>query len=144
MVDANLNVLIGEIRRALGDAAKQPRFIRTVHGVGYAFCGNAADVKDAPLPAVARQPACWVVAKDRTFRLVGRREHRRAGPGVPPCGWIPTVSPAATRASSSTARRGGVWLEDLASKNGTRLRGAPCASVSNCRTVMSSCSARSA
>ena len=46
VVDANLNVLIGEIRRALGDAAREPRFIRTVHGVGYAFCGTAADVKD--------------------------------------------------------------------------------------------------
>src|SRR5262245_66386341 len=42
VVDANLNVLIGEIRRALGDRAQDSRFIRTVHGVGYAFCGTTA------------------------------------------------------------------------------------------------------
>jgi DNA-binding winged helix-turn-helix (wHTH) protein len=39
VVEANLNVVIGEIRRALGDDRQAPRFIRTVHGVGYAFCG---------------------------------------------------------------------------------------------------------
>ena len=39
VVDANLNILIGEIRRALGDGVQDSRFIRTVYGVGYAFCG---------------------------------------------------------------------------------------------------------
>ena len=37
VVDAGLNVLIGEIRRALSDDARQPRYLRTVHGVGYAL-----------------------------------------------------------------------------------------------------------
>ena len=46
VTDANLNVLIGEIRRALDDAARQPRYVRTVHGVGYAFCGEATEVTE--------------------------------------------------------------------------------------------------
>jgi len=32
VVDANLNILIGEIRRALGDRVQDSRFIRTVFG----------------------------------------------------------------------------------------------------------------
>src|SRR5215210_1053795 len=40
--DANLNVLVGEIRKAIDDDARKPRFVRTVHGVGYAFCGDAS------------------------------------------------------------------------------------------------------
>ena len=48
VVDANLSVLVGEIRRALGDNAQTPRFIRTVHKVGYAFCGDAARGCGAP------------------------------------------------------------------------------------------------
>ena len=39
--ESTLAVLVNGIRHALGDAARQPRFIRTVHGFGYAFCGEA-------------------------------------------------------------------------------------------------------
>ena len=72
-------MLIGEIRRALADSARHPRFVRTVHGVGYAFCGEARDLrKTAPrgssladqhredVPAgegeniIGRDPACGV------------------------------------------------------------------------------------
>src|SRR5687767_13724910 len=37
VVEANLSNLIGEIRTALGDSARQPQIIRTLHGFGYAF-----------------------------------------------------------------------------------------------------------
>ena len=126
VVDANLNVLIGEIRKVLEDSAKQPRFIRTVHGVGYAFCGTAADAKaagkDEARPAPARQTPCWVFAKEGTFRLsdgeniVGRD---------PECAvWLDADSVSRRHARlvvESADRR--VWLDDLASKNGTRLGG---------------------
>ena len=46
VVEANLNILIGEIRRALGDHVQDSRFIRTVYGVGYAFCGDARLLTD--------------------------------------------------------------------------------------------------
>src|SRR5262245_14089792 len=45
VAEANLNVLIGEVRRAIADDAKTPRFIRTIHGVGYAFCATATDIE---------------------------------------------------------------------------------------------------
>jgi DNA-binding winged helix-turn-helix (wHTH) protein len=38
--EANLSALIFEIRAALGDDARRPRYVRTVRGFGYAFCGE--------------------------------------------------------------------------------------------------------
>jgi len=122
VVDANLNILIGEIRRAIGDSAQDPKFIRTVHGVGYAFCGTAVDV---PPPRAAVQPLfCWVAWNGKTCQLaegdnlIGRDPRS----GI----WLdaPGVSRrhAIIRVDSSSWR---VMLEDLGSTNGTFVRRAP-------------------
>jgi DNA-binding winged helix-turn-helix (wHTH) protein len=65
--DATLNVLIGEIRKAIDDNVREPRFIRTVHGVGYAFCGDVND--DTAPPRDAQDVLCWLTWKGTTFRL---------------------------------------------------------------------------
>ena len=65
--DATLNVLVGEIRKAIDDNVREPRFIRTVHDVGYAFCGDVAD--DTAPPRDARDVLCWLTWKGTTFRL---------------------------------------------------------------------------
>ena len=39
--DGNLATLVKEARTAIGDDARQPSYIRTVHGYGYAFGGDA-------------------------------------------------------------------------------------------------------
>ena len=39
--DVSLTTLIFELRSALGESARKPRFIRTVHGFGYAFQGDS-------------------------------------------------------------------------------------------------------
>jgi len=120
VVDANLNILIGEIRRALGDSVPDSRFIRTVYGVGYAFCGAAAD---DPRPRTESQaPFCWVVWNGRTYPLsdgdniIGRDPRSDI--------WLDAdgVSRrhAIIRVDSSNRR---VRLEDLASTNGTFVRG---------------------
>jgi len=68
VVEANLNVVVAEVRRALGDQAQTPRFIRTVHGVGFAFCGSAnATEKDSTSPIA--EAHCWLIGKDRNFPL---------------------------------------------------------------------------
>ena len=43
VVEANLSNLIADIRAALEDDVRHPRFIRTVHGFRYAFCGAVSD-----------------------------------------------------------------------------------------------------
>ena len=122
VVDANLNILIGEIRRAIGDSAQDPKFIRTVHGVGYAFCGAAVDLP--PSRAAVQALFCWVVWNGKTCQLsegdniIGRDPRSDIwldAPGV-------SRRHAIIRVDSSNWR---VMLEDLGSTNGTFVRRAP-------------------
>ena len=50
--EVSLTTLIFELRAALGESARKPRFVRTVHGFGYAFQGdsgqNDAAARDTP------------------------------------------------------------------------------------------------
>ncbi len=69
VVEANLNGLIGELRRALGDHPKEPAFIRTVHGTGFAFAAEAVDVttsSSAKPPPLLRY---WLMWNERRFVL---------------------------------------------------------------------------
>ena len=120
VVEGNLNVLIGEIRRALADDARQPRYVRTVHGVGYAFRGDA---RDSPEPAApTRGMPCWLISSERTFRLA---EGQNIIGRDPACNvWLdsPSVSRRHARLSVDS-RAGRVVLEDLDSTNGCMVRG---------------------
>src|ERR1051326_417052 len=42
-IDSNLDAVIDELRRALGDDARERRFIRTVDAFGFAFCDEVSD-----------------------------------------------------------------------------------------------------
>ena len=121
VVDAGLNVLIGEIRRALADDAREPQYVRTVHGVGYAFCGDARDSPEQAAPT--RAIPCWLISTDRTFRL---GEGQNIIGRDPACAvWLdsPSVSRRHARLTiESPTRR--VVLEDLDSTNGCFVRGA--------------------
>jgi len=120
VVDANLNVLVSEIRRAIGDNNRQqPEFVRTVHGIGYAFCGAAVQVETAA--AAPDALFCWVAWANRTASLT---EGDNVIGRDPRCSvWLdaPGVSRRhATLRVDSAARR--VTVEDLDSTNGTFLR----------------------
>jgi DNA-binding winged helix-turn-helix (wHTH) protein len=123
VVDANLNNLASEIRTVLGDDAQQPRFLRTVHRVGYAFCGEATvEGGDAAIerPSGDRLARCWFVWHDRTFALSAERAVIGRDPETDI--WIdaPGVSRrhAAVRLVADGDRTTAV-LEDLGSTNGT-------------------------
>jgi DNA-binding winged helix-turn-helix (wHTH) protein len=49
--------LVSELRKALADTAARPRFVRTVRGHGYAFCGQARG-EDAASRAESRAARC--------------------------------------------------------------------------------------
>jgi DNA-binding winged helix-turn-helix (wHTH) protein len=122
VVDANLNILIGEIRRAIGDSAQDPQFIRTVHGVGYAFCSATVAVPTSR--AAVQALFCWVAWNGKTCQLsegdniIGRDPRSDI--------WLD--APGASRRQAiihvdSSQRR--VTIEDLGSTNGTSVRGTP-------------------
>ena len=69
VVEANLNVLVGEIRKAIGDDPRSPRFIKTAHGVGYSFCGSASDVDASVSAAPAGDVRWWLSWNQHTFPL---------------------------------------------------------------------------
>ena len=56
--DAALTFSVGEIRRALGDKAKNPQFIETVHRRGYRFVSDVqrASGRASVVPSVAHTP----------------------------------------------------------------------------------------
>ena len=118
VLDANLPNVVAEAREALGDDARQPRFIRTVHGFGYAFCGEAvAEAAGAPAEARYVYRLAWqggVVALAEGEYLLGRHPHSV----------VPTDGETVSRRHARLRIEGGqATLEDLGSRNGTWARG---------------------
>jgi DNA-binding winged helix-turn-helix (wHTH) protein len=113
VAEANLSNLIAEVRGALGDRAREPHVIRTVHGFGYAFCGEATTARVAAAP---RAPVCSLAWGEQRFHLgvgehiIGRDE--RADVRL-------DASTVSRRHARLNVALHGVWLEDLGSKNGT-------------------------
>jgi len=123
VVDANLTVLVAELRRALADNAREPRFIRTVHALGYAFCGNAVAAGDAPVGA-AGGARCWLMWNERAIVLA---EGESIVGRDPACAvWVDAPGVSRRHARIEVAHGGDtVRLEDLGSTNGTLVDGAP-------------------
>lgn len=118
VVDANLNNLASEIRTVLNDDPQQPRFLRTVHRVGYAFCGEATE--DRGDHDSDRAPRFWFVWRDRTIVLAGDRAIIGRDPESDVWINVPGVSRrhAAVRLVSEGDATTAV-IEDLNSTNGT-------------------------
>jgi DNA-binding winged helix-turn-helix (wHTH) protein len=118
--DANLSVVVAEIRQVLGDDSKESRFIRTVHRVGYAFSGP---VTERAASKEARRPAghsCWLVWNDQTLpliegeNLVGRDPRSNV--------WV-DASGVSRRHARMVVTAEQVSIEDLESSNGTFVKG---------------------
>ena len=105
---------VNELRHAIGDDAKASRFVRTVHGFGYAFCGPAADAHALPGPgALFTCGLLWggrEIALSDGDNLIGR---------APDC-HVRIDSPKISRHHACIRVAGaGAIIEDLESKNGT-------------------------
>lgn len=106
--------LVTEIRRAIGDDRRSPRFIRTVHGFGYAFSGTASDLSGRS--RLGGEFSCGLLWGPREIGLAeGENLIGRAAD----C----SVRIDSARVSRHHARilvaDGRATLEDLGSKNGT-------------------------
>jgi len=117
--EASLYNLVAEVRAALGDASRATRFIRTVPRYGYAFHGDARSAPAGDISGPARAGACL---------LLGRREWLLSeGSNL-----LGRDRDCAVRIDSATVSRHharivigpeGTSIEDLESKNGTRVNG---------------------
>lgn len=122
--EANLALLVSEVRAALGDPAREPRFIRTVPRFGYAFCGAAFDAGEV---ATALAPWCFLLVGSQRVPL---------GEGVTVLGRDPEAdvtihgSGVSRRHARIHVTRVGATVQDLNSKNGTFLKGRRLAGIS--------------
>jgi DNA-binding winged helix-turn-helix (wHTH) protein len=117
--EATLTSLVAEVRAALGETAGDVRFVRTVHRFGYAFSGTA-EVPPAALPSPQGRARCWVVWQ---WGQVGLPDgDHLLGRDGDVAVWL--ESPSVSRHHARIRIRGtDATIEDLASKNGTYLRG---------------------
>ena len=110
--ESSLTGLVAQVRKALADDRRQERFLRTVHGFGYAFIGEVAmGGGEAAASASAR-----LVWEDAVFPLppgdhvLGRSEEAQ----------IRIEAPGVSRLHARiVVTDDGAAIEDLASKNGT-------------------------
>jgi len=117
--ESTLNQAISSVRRALGDDPRQPRFVRTVHGFGYAFC---ADVHAGEPSRPPGRSALRLVWGDRVLWLSPGENTIGRDLGAGLCLEAASVSRLHARIVVDGTD---AILEDLGSKNGTQLNGEP-------------------
>jgi DNA-binding winged helix-turn-helix (wHTH) protein len=115
--DATLVGLVKEVRRALDDRDSSSPFIRTAHGVGYAFACVIERAAANPPPAINR----WLIVGNRRVPLADG-EHVI---GRDPAAAVHVDSSGVSRRHAKIVVDGSsTTIEDLESKNGTRLNDA--------------------
>jgi DNA-binding winged helix-turn-helix (wHTH) protein len=118
VADGSLTRVIAELRDAIGDDAREPRLIRTIHGYGYAFKGQASAEVGRP-----------TASPGMVFKLIWGGREIALGEGENVLGRDPMSLVCVDVASVSRhharilVNGDCATLEDLGSKNGTYRRG---------------------
>jgi DNA-binding winged helix-turn-helix (wHTH) protein len=119
--DANLSVVVAEIRQVLRDDSRDARFIRTVHRVGYSFSGTVTE--QAASQTISRPSGdnrCWLVLNDQTLPLT---EGENIVGRDPRCTVWVDASGVSRRHARIVVTPEQVSIEDLDSSNGTFVQG---------------------
>lgn len=115
--DSSLPRLAAEVRAAIGDDAKTPRLVRTVHRFGYAFFGA---VRAEPNDGSPLASPCRLVWGERQIPLLpgenilGRAADARV---------LVDLARVSRQHARIVVEEGRAVVEDLGSKNGTFVRG---------------------
>lgn len=127
--DGNVAVLVADIRRALGDNARRPLFVRTIHRFGYAFVASAVEVQRPARPERG-VTACWLARGDERIPLHGGENVVGRGPAAtvrvgldPAAGVRADPEGVSRRHAMIVVADGAAILHDLSSKNGTTVDG---------------------
>jgi DNA-binding winged helix-turn-helix (wHTH) protein len=116
--EATLTSLVADLRSAIGDTPRAPKFVRTVHGYGYAFCG------EVQIETTHRSREAG-----RIFRIIFADREIGLPQGKHILGRSNEVAifvddaGVSRRHARITVSAQGAILEDLGSKNGTMLDG---------------------
>jgi DNA-binding winged helix-turn-helix (wHTH) protein len=114
VAEVNLSTLMVEIRHAIGDSPRRPKYVRTIRGFGYAFC--AAAVTEGAVELSRRPSSCRLIWGEREIALAeGENILGRVPEAV---AWIDHAS-VSRRHARVVVEHGAARLEDLGSKNGT-------------------------
>lgn len=138
--EANLAIVVGEIRKALGDDPRAPAMVITVPRRGYRFAAQAEDV-DSRQPDQSRDGYIrwWLAWKDKTLPL--REGENLVGRHPASDVWISGSSVSRTHAAI-VAGPEGVSIDDRGSRNGTFVDGrrisAPHVLVDGCTVTFGS------
>jgi DNA-binding winged helix-turn-helix (wHTH) protein len=118
VTDATLTSLVAELRTAIGDEAKTPRLVKTIHGFGYAFIGEVSEI--GAIRASAAAGRFRVIVGERDIALAtGENIIGRA----PDAAVFVDDAGVSRHHARITVDAGGAVLQDLGSKNGTILDG---------------------
>jgi DNA-binding winged helix-turn-helix (wHTH) protein len=117
--EARLRQVVEQLRRALGDDPREPKVVRTVRGFGYALVSAAW--REGPTRPAPRHSGCWLLRGTREAPLaVGEN---LVGRDVDSVVSIASESASRRHAVIVVDERRGASIEDLGSKNGTRVNG---------------------
>lgn len=119
--EGSLSVLVAEVRRALGDNAREPQYLRTVHGYGLAFCGKVSSPPDEAGAERGGPALCRVVVWGLHEFQLGQGEiviGRDAD-----CELSIDLASLSRRHALLRIEPGLAVLEDLKSKNGSIVNG---------------------
>ena len=115
--ESSLQFLIHEIRRAIDDGGARRSWIRTIHGIGYSFCGDVQVSNLASVASSFEHPAAWLLGE--SMRVALRAGENIVGRGI---GGIEIEAPTISRRHARIIVGESITLEDLGSKNGTWLK----------------------
>lgn len=115
VAEANLPILVGEVRQAIGDDTKASRLIKTHHAVGYAFVGDVRELTSRAAQAEAAPLAVLTVGRRRLVLFVGENI---IGRDLDVDVRLNDLS-VSKRHARMMLDAAGVTIEDLQSKNGT-------------------------
>ena len=119
VVEANLHVLVGELRSAFGEKSARGGSIKTHHGIGYSFASEAREQRSRPRRSSKDRSKTALAVGDRRMALaagpnqVGRDRDCEV--------FLDDASVSRHHALITVARRV-VTVEDLDSKNGVAIQ----------------------
>jgi len=118
VAECNLPTLIAEIRTAIGDSARAPRFIKTHFSIGYSFIGDVTEMARTAAPPLGPMV---------TIRIGQRRVVLGQGESIvgrdADCDVVINDASVSRRHAQISVTGRKAVVRDLDSKNGTRIGG---------------------